>query len=345
MKSAAIPSPADLLIIGAGISGLSAAREFQKSGRRVVVLEKSRGLGGRAATRRWDGWPVDHGAQFFTVRSDDFQKQTDDWLARGVCHQWTRGFHQYRDGELLPPEQIHPRYVCAAGMSSLGRDLARELMDSIQTNTKVTRIEYHEGVWVVTTEEDQTFRSNCLLMTPPPDQSAALLETTAPAAAEKLRQITMAPCLALALRFPRRQPAWHGIQCHGHPVLSWISHDTSKRPTAHPESSVIVLHATPEFSRAHYTDSEDSIVPQMISAATDIGELDLTRPEGFFLHRWRYATAPEQPNDQPKIFAYDVPGPLVLAGDGIAGGKIEGAWLSGRTAAEHLKSCAIQPSR
>ena len=42
----------DVAIIGAGIAGLRAAETLRKAGLDVVVLEKSRGLGGRAATRR-----------------------------------------------------------------------------------------------------------------------------------------------------------------------------------------------------------------------------------------------------------------------------------------------------
>ena len=55
----------DVLLLGAGLSGLKAARDLHAAGKSVLVLDKGRGVGGRAATRRWDGTPVDHGAQFF----------------------------------------------------------------------------------------------------------------------------------------------------------------------------------------------------------------------------------------------------------------------------------------
>jgi phytoene dehydrogenase-like protein len=42
----------DAIVIGAGISGLAAATELAKAGCRTIVLEKSRGIGGRMATRR-----------------------------------------------------------------------------------------------------------------------------------------------------------------------------------------------------------------------------------------------------------------------------------------------------
>ena len=118
-----------MLILGAGLAGLKAARDLQAGGRRVLVLDKGRGVSGRAATRRWDGVPVDHGAQFFTARSEDFRAQVADWLARGVCFEWAKGFHQWDDdgrGVRAPDlkHDDHPRYACRAGMSALGKDLA-----------------------------------------------------------------------------------------------------------------------------------------------------------------------------------------------------------------------------
>ena len=52
-----------IAVIGAGLSGLAAARRVIAQGHDAVVFEKSRGLGGRLATRRTDdGMPLDHGA-------------------------------------------------------------------------------------------------------------------------------------------------------------------------------------------------------------------------------------------------------------------------------------------
>ena len=49
-------------IIGAGLSGLAAARDLIGLGYEVVVIEKSRGVGGCLAARRIEGTVVDHGA-------------------------------------------------------------------------------------------------------------------------------------------------------------------------------------------------------------------------------------------------------------------------------------------
>lgn len=56
----------DVIIIGAGISGLGAAYELQKKGKKVLVLEKESYVGGRMSTKYIDGIPIDLGAQFIT---------------------------------------------------------------------------------------------------------------------------------------------------------------------------------------------------------------------------------------------------------------------------------------
>ena len=74
----------DAIVIGAGISGLAAATELAKAGCRTIVLEKSRGIGGRMATRRVGPAVCDHGAQFFTVRTRAFGATVAEAHAAGL---------------------------------------------------------------------------------------------------------------------------------------------------------------------------------------------------------------------------------------------------------------------
>ncbi len=67
------------------MSGLLAANKLQEAGWRVTVLDKGRGVGGRMATRRFGGGSFDHGAQFFTARSDEFKEMVEDWRKAGAA--------------------------------------------------------------------------------------------------------------------------------------------------------------------------------------------------------------------------------------------------------------------
>ena len=335
MAKSADATHCDVLVIGAGIAGLTAARELHAAAKNVVVLEKSRGLGGRTATRRWDGMPVDHGAQFFTARSAEFCAQVDDWLHRGVCFEWCRGLHRASgDGPQPHDGDNFPRYACRQGMASLGRDLAGPDQSFVLRETRAARIQSHASSWEVSTEAGQIFRSRALVVTPPPPQSAQLLSDASPKAVAFLQLIPMAPCLAVAARYPRREFSWCGIQAPTGPTVSWIGNDTSKRPDLHPDATVLVVHASPDFSAACYDADENVIVRRLLDHAGYLAKADLSGPQSWFLQRWRYALGP-QTDGEPARLISGTP-PLVLAGDAIAGGKIEGAWVSGKAAAALL---------
>lgn len=62
----------DVIMIGAGVSGLACAQVMASADKTARVLERSRGVGGRCATRRIDGQPVDHGPVFLHGESPEF---------------------------------------------------------------------------------------------------------------------------------------------------------------------------------------------------------------------------------------------------------------------------------
>jgi renalase len=77
-----------IAIIGAGMAGLSAATHLVENGHSVTVFEKSRGIGGRMSTRREGDFEFDHGAQYFTVRNDQFFSAIMEWEKMGIASLW-----------------------------------------------------------------------------------------------------------------------------------------------------------------------------------------------------------------------------------------------------------------
>ena len=81
-----------VLVVGAGLSGLLAARELKRRGQAVEVVDKGRGVGGRLATRRLGPGRADTGAQFFTVRSPAMQAMLHEWQEAGLVYHWANGW-------------------------------------------------------------------------------------------------------------------------------------------------------------------------------------------------------------------------------------------------------------
>ena len=339
----------DVLILGAGLSGLKAARDLQAAGRRVLVLDKSRGVSGRASTRRWDGVPVDHGAQFFTARSEEFRAQVADWIARDVCFVWAHGFHQWeKESGLLPPEadkeQGHPRHACRAGMSALGKDLAAGLdPDSVRTGARAVALEWVGVRWIIRMEDGGVAEGHRLVLTTPVPQALALLEGAEdaldPFVVSKLRAVETAPSLAVLLRGDAPEPEWQGVQLRDE-TITWIGADSDKRDPAvgGDGKRVFVVHGSGPFSREWQDRDLEEAADRIVARAGEIvGPWIAGLPERQ-VHRWRYSSVPHGLENDAYLRngEYGEAGerpPLYFAGDTFMGSKIEGAYRSGRAVA------------
>ena len=132
------------VVVGAGISGLASAHRLSAAGWRVVVMDEGSEVGGRMATRRIGNGTFDHGAQFFTVRSERFEELVAGWLEAGVIEEWTRGF---ADAEGRHNHDGYPRYRGSEGMTSVPRYLARGL--DVRTGERVVEAIVRDGAWEV----------------------------------------------------------------------------------------------------------------------------------------------------------------------------------------------------
>ena len=98
-------------VIGAGIAGLAAAQALVATGCLVTVFDKSRGVGGRMATRRIGDYAFDHGAQFVTTKSVPFANVVTGWRHEGAAAEWPNA------GMVGVPDMASPARALAAGLS------------------------------------------------------------------------------------------------------------------------------------------------------------------------------------------------------------------------------------
>ncbi|MDF7824925.1 FAD-dependent oxidoreductase [Pontiellaceae bacterium B12227] len=317
--------PTDVLIVGAGISGLLCATELQRAGLSVQLVDKGRGVGGRMSRRRKEGAVFDHGAQFFTCRSNHFQSYVDEWLDKGVIREWFRKM----PGDTNP--EGYPRYCGINGMNDVPKLLAGELV--VHAAEQIMQIEYVDEVWIAESAAGNRFSGKELIMTAPLPQSMALIDQGGIQFEERthhaLQSVQYEKGLATMaiLSGPSGLPEPGGLKLESD-VLCWMADNRMKGIS--PNHSAITLHATPAFAEAHW-DSDDAMRGQLMMDAA--GALLKSEVVEFNCHRWGFTTAS---NPWKELFFHDAGQHILLAGDAFGGNRVEGAALSGLAAAEVL---------
>lgn len=310
-------------VIGAGISGLMCARTLADHGLPVAVLEKSRGVSGRMATRRTDdGLTFDHGAQYFTVRDQRFRRYVDSWIQDGSVQPWPGRIVSLREGQIQQEKSSTDRYVGCPGMNAIGKHLARGL--DIRTQVQVASLRSDNGIWHLFDAADtEVAQADLVLVAAPAPQAAVLLEAVGDLA-ERAASVPVAACWALMAGFGSSLPiGYDGAFVQDSP-LSWIARNHSK-PGRDEDSETWVLHASPEWSAAHLERSPDHVRSMLLDGfrrATGV----TVEPEIARVHLWRYAL-PTQPLEQRCLF--DAHRMIGACGDWCGGPRVEGAFLSG----------------
>ncbi|MGI3780890.1 MAG: NAD(P)/FAD-dependent oxidoreductase [Janthinobacterium lividum] len=305
-----------VVVVGAGISGVAAARALTDGGRDVVVLDRGRRVGGRMASRRTDGRMVDTGASYFTVSDDSFRAQVARWEGRHLARPWTDTFSVAHDGD-LSPKSGPVRWAAPGGLRSLVEDLATGLD---VRETAVERVGPGPSV-------DGLAASAVVLAMPDP-QAVRLLD---PAYATVIGALTdpFDPVLALTATFPGRSwPDVDGAFVSGDPVLSWVADDGRRRGDGAP---VLVAHSTPEFAAEHLAAPEEAAGP-MTAALRDALGIE-AEPTSTHVHRWTFGK-PSGTRDRSYFLDDQLVG---VCGDAWSDKpRVESAYLSGRALGEAL---------
>ncbi|MHC4830945.1 MAG: FAD-dependent oxidoreductase, partial [Planctomycetota bacterium] len=118
---------ARVAVIGAGVSGLIAARTLLDHNLEVTVFDKGRRSGGRTSSRRSEAGYLDHGAQYFTVRDPRFALRVRSWELDGVVARWRGRLVTIGTQGIGACDDPKPRYVGVPSMRALSEHLSRDL--------------------------------------------------------------------------------------------------------------------------------------------------------------------------------------------------------------------------
>jgi renalase len=313
-----------VIIVGAGVAGVAAARELRAAGVPVRLHDRGHRIGGRMAVRTVAGRPIDVGASYFTVSHPAFRTVVEGWESAGLARPWTDTF-AVASGNRLDGTTTGPmRYATRYGLRSLVEELAGDL-----------EIRHPHDVGEVTAgpQVDGQGAASVVLAMPDP-QALDLLADVFVAQRAIVADRDWEPVLVLYARWDRRHwTAVDGIFVNHHDVLARVVDDGRRRGDDVP---VLVAHSTGEFAAGHLDEPASAAGP-MLHATCELLNI-ATEPEWAEIKRWSLA-APAFPH--PEAYHLGTTG-IGLCGDGWVGAsdspqpRVEAAFLSGRALGQAL---------
>jgi renalase len=323
----------DVAIVGAGISGLICAQQLQQAGYRVVVLEKSRGLGGRVTTRRLEDTCADRGLSYLIPTGELTTRFVELLKSQDILQVWTDTVHEFREDFGLKAVKGTPLYIAPNGMSAIARFLAKDL--EIQLSKRVVGLSLNNDCWHLQFESSDAVVAKAVVVAIPAPQALTLLTPFAsPVVLDSLRQVEFSSCISVIAGYPANSvlPAWRSLTVIDDDTLAWIGLDSSKRLGM--KSPVFVFHSAAKFAQT-YIDTEDlqPVGQQLLNKAAKLFP-ELANPDWLQCDFWRYAFATVPLADN--CLNIDTPQPLVCCGDWCGGINLEGAMRSGNAAAKQI---------
>ena len=317
-----------IAIVGAGVAGLAAARQLSNTD--YMIFEKSRGPGGRLASKRIEQLRADIGAQFFTVRDPRFEETISLAQEAGAVEPWSPRMGTFGNSKPIDSPDTQQRYVGAPYMNALGRFLSQSI--EIQSETRIASVGKEGSRFVLTTTAGAEYTADQVLVTAPVDQMSDLLsDFDINPIADKF---TMEPTWTTVVSTSEQLVTEDGKildACFGgdHPAFDFISVEHSKPGR---NSDFVVIHSTPEWAKSHLEEEPDFVAHEM---ARMLSETFKIKARAFVSHRWRYAR-PTDPTLTTQKGVFQVDSGLWIAGDYLAGGRVEGSFLAGIEAAARI---------
>ncbi|MCG8601188.1 MAG: FAD-dependent oxidoreductase [Verrucomicrobiales bacterium] len=343
-----------IAVIGAGVSGLSAACLLSRAGFRVRIFEKSRGVSGRAASRTREGCRYDHGANYFTVE----ETEVHHWIFEELS---SEGLVEI-DGAILPfdssgtvgvPDETRDgraKYSYRDGISTLGKKMRERFDLDIVHGERITGLGKRPGHagWILMGEKGRRYGEyGAVLVSTPLAQAIPMLEASD--FDEKLQTdlrdsfdgVRYYSQYSVVLNFSEQQHlpknAYALINEDRAHAVAWISNEGFKTGHVPAGESLYVVQMSPHWSSEREGWERTEIAEQVLRQVSVLFDNDLPRPGWSDVQWWKFA----HPQPGGKIYPPETAtgSGLYFAGDAFVGkGRVAGALKSGFEVAREIIS-------
>ena len=313
---------ASIAVIGCGIAGTSLAYLLSRgnSNVNVTLFDKGRGIGGRMATRYSNVYEYDHGAPFFTARSDEFQQFLTTFS--DAVASWEAAVTTLSPAaKAYKRPWFEPHYVGTPRMNSLCKKVA-EGMD-VHLGQRIASVTGVSGNWFLESDDALSGPFDWVISTAPAPQTFELLD---------LKPVDIAYEPAFALMVPLRQRPAFDAAVVNDSLIDWVALTGSKPERIDTEDCCLVAHANPAWSLQMLEEPLDEVKHSMLAALMALS-FDCDE-DASMIHRWRYARV-SQPASEP--FLLEPIRQLAACGDWCVGRTVEDAFQSSLQLSNELR--------
>ena len=337
----------DLAIVGAGASGAGAAYRLRESQCDVTVFEKSRGVCGRAATRRKHGCIYDHGANYVKSASNRVEKLLTetlptDGLADIEAPVWTFD----ADGDIGPGEgRDEHKWTYEAGITQLAKRLFAETDAEIRFETRVAALDRDGAGWRLhDTDGDALGNFDAVLLTPPAPQTADILAASSwddprlETLHDAVDAVPFRTIYTVVLNYDfELDYSWYALlDTDREHEIGWLAREELKPGHVPDGQTLLIAQMSPAWSTRRYDDPSDEVKADAARLVADLLDDErLADPEWTDRQGWRYAL-PDDGGDADALAIAEAEG-LYVAGDWTVGeGRVHRAVETGLDAADRI---------
>lgn len=314
----------NIAIIGAGLSGLVAARQLEHTAN-VTIFEKSKGVGGRIATRRSGPYSFDHGAQFFTPKTKLFKDFLQPFILEGHVKRWDGNFAEIINRAITLKrkwDDSPPHYVGAPSMNSFAKQVSVGV--NIRHNILIKSVVRKDGLWQLSDSNEKLLGEyDWVIVSTPPYQALQLLPQFSSLGSELVTR-KMQSCFSLMLGFSGDLSLPFDAALPLDEDISWVSVNSSKPDRG--QAYCLLIHSTNDWADRHFNDDHNVVLEHLIEESSNILDRDLKSAAHKTLHGWRFANIVRQ---EGKDYFLDATHNIALCGDWYIKGRVEAAFTSG----------------
>ena len=321
----------NVAVIGAGITGISLANLLQKKVN-LTVFEKSRGVGGRMATRRAEPYQFNHGAQYFKIENKEFKNFLQPLIQNNIIKQMEANHIEILNKEVIKKIKTYNKiyYTAESKMNSVVKYLINNNF-FIKLLCKIEKTIKENDKWFIIDSDKVSYGPyDWLLITIPPYQALEILYNNFKYL-DIIKKIKMRSCYSLMLGFNKVKEFDFDTVLFLDEDVQWLT--ITKKILENKKYYNLLINSSYNFAEKNINCSKDKISDYLIKQVSDILKCELNNYEHKALHFWKYAMSKEN-NNLGSLLDEDLK--VIVCGDWCMNGKVEGGFLSAKDATDKI---------